>query len=100
MKKIIAGKTMDEWLNDLALLKDIINYKEILWINPDNKHLNKRQKNIVKKIIEAEERLERFIPYIKKVFPEIKDGIIESSLIKVEKMKGFIEEYFKQEIRG
>jgi len=100
MKKFIAGKTMDEWLNDLALLKDIINYKEILWINPDNKHLNKRQKNIAKKIIEAEETLERFIPYIKKVFPEIKDGIIESSLIKVEKMKGFIEEYFKQEIRG
>ncbi len=100
MKKTIAGKTRNEWLNEFALLKDIINYEEILWLNQDSKPLNKRQKNIAKKIKEADDRLEKFIPYIKKVFPEIKDGIIESSLIKVVKMKDSIEDYFQQNIKG
>src|SRR5699024_7575105 len=53
-------------------------------------------------IQEAEERLERFAPYIATAFPETreKDGIIESPLVRASNMKQSLEHQFQQKIDG
>ncbi len=63
--------------------------KETLWINPKGME-NTFDKDITQKEIdEAEERLQRFAPYIKKVFPETEKsgGIIESPLKEIPNMQ-------------
>jgi D-serine dehydratase len=52
------------------------------------------------KILDAEKRLERFAPLIKRLFPETKDGIIESELKEIPLMKNEIEMKFNKKILG
>ena len=53
-------------------------------------------------IEDAEKRLARFAPYIKKAFPETEstDGVIESPLVEISRMKKVLEETFDKEIPG
>lgn len=51
-------------------------------------------------IIDAEERLKRFAPLVKKLFPETCDGIIESPLIEIKNTKKALQEYYGKEIKG
>lgn len=75
------------------VIRDIQNEKEILWINPDRKDALKRNEAdfvfcdtnhlvCLKDVEDAEARLARFAPLIKKIFPETvkADGMIESVL--------------------
>jgi D-serine dehydratase len=76
-------------------------YEEIFWINPD---LGK-QKEIPfnsSDIEDAEKRLKRFAPYIMKAFPEtvVTEGIIESPLVTIPKMKEYLSEYSGVNIEG
>lgn len=76
--------------------------KEILWINPKGME-NTFDKNITQKDIdEAEERLKRFAPYIKKVFPETEksNGIIESPLKDIPNMQKVLSEMLGYEHQG
>ncbi len=64
------------------------NYEEILWINPKSGS----EASIpfgMSDIDDAEARLARFAPYIKKAFPETAKtgGIIESNLVEISNMK-------------
>ncbi len=51
-------------------------------------------------LLDAEERLKRFAPYIAKAFPETSEsnGIIESPTIRIPRMKKHMEEMFDQKI--
>lgn len=63
--------------------------KEILWINPKGME-NQFSSQITQKDIDlAEARLQRFAPYIRKVFPETQKsgGVIESPLKEIPKMQ-------------
>lgn len=53
-------------------------------------------------ILDAEERMKRFAPFIKKVFPETlpKDGIIESEIKELPKMKDYLEAENQMNIPG
>ncbi len=87
----IEGKTIEEWVSEKPLLNDIINLKEVLWINPNYQTFEKVIKNINLKeddVREASLRLKRFSPFIKKIYPETSgnDGMIESPVIKISKM--------------
>lgn len=76
--------------------------KEILWINPKGME-NTFDKDITQKDIdEAEERLKRFAPYIKKVFPETEksNGIIESPLKDIPNMQKVLSEMLGYEHQG
>ena len=80
---IILNKELSTWLEEYPLLKNIIALDETLWINPKYSKFNIAMKNISLSEVdvkEAEERLNRFAPYIAKVFPEtqVDNGIIES----------------------
>lgn len=87
------------------LLNKLLTLEEVFWVNPhlepfQDAYLNSRIKK--KDVLEAENRLNRFAPYIAKVFPETEnmEGIIESPLVKIPKMKYALEGIYKQEIDG
>lgn len=97
---------------DIQLLKDkfpllnkLISTEEIFWINPNSKEY---LTGIVKAplaqedVMDAEERLKRFAPYIAAVFPETQksNGIIESPLVKIPTMKKRMEQDYQQPILG
>jgi len=73
------------------LMNKIKETREVLWINP--KYEPSGATNIgdlsISDMMEAEERLKRFAPYIEAIFPETKEskGIIESPLREISNMK-------------
>lgn len=103
--KIIQGKTIKEWIEQLPLLNKIISTEEVFWTNSKHKKFEDAIKKVSlseKNIKEAEERLKRFAPYIAKVFPETQEnnGIIESPIMKIPSMKRNVEEMFNGKVLG
>lgn len=101
----IAGKTIPEWIQWNPLIENIISTEEVFWQNPHYDDFEKAIKNIQlteADVKDAESRLNRFAPYIKKVFPETEasQGIIESPLRLIPKMKRSLEGISKQTITG
>lgn len=101
----IGGKTIEEWKQELPLLKQIIKTEEVFWVNPQLESCNDRSISMklgIADIEDAEQRLLRFAPYIAKVFPETKEksGIIESELLPIPKMQQTLSEMYGQEIAG
>ncbi|MBU5255902.1 D-serine ammonia-lyase [Tissierella praeacuta] len=85
------------------LLNELKAAKEVIWYN-DNYTSFTEIKNTLpisfEDILEAENRLKRFAPYIKKIFPEVADGIIKSPISKIDKMKSLMETKYKKKIYG
>lgn len=88
-------KTMEYFVDEIS------NAREIFWQNERPEHtcdtctsgsVNNDDLS-TKDIDEAELRLIRFAPYIERVFPEtkVRNGIIESPLVEIPKMKDYIE---------
>lgn len=105
MERIIGDKNIDEWILENPVLKDIIETKEVFWANSSYKNFDLGCKNTSltqNDIIDAEKRLERFAPYISKVFPSTQktNGIIESELVSISKMHGRAAKYFGNNIFG
>ncbi|MGG3467136.1 D-serine ammonia-lyase [Neobacillus pocheonensis] len=79
--------------------------KEVLWLNPQFEPFHKGIKKSplsLEDVIDAEERLKRFAPYIAAVFPETREteGIIESPLKRIPAMKQKLEQDYGQAILG
>ena len=93
------------WKDKYPLLNKLISTEEVFWINPN---LEKFQTGIKKSpltledVKDAEERLQRFAPFISKAFPETKEssGIIESPLVRIPSMKKSLEQNYQQPIPG
>lgn len=90
--KEIAGHSLEEWEKMLPLLASVERAEKIFWVNPRLASVQGRaisESLTLADIDEAEKRLERFAPYLEKVFPETakNKGIIESELRAVPKMK-------------
>ncbi len=71
-------------------------YEECCWRNENLLHaagVLEQSPISYEDILDAEVRLKRFAPFIKKVFPEtqVTDGIIESELKEISKMKDYLE---------
>jgi D-serine dehydratase len=105
MNQLIHGKRLTEWLRMYPLLEKMISTEEVFWLNPNYTKFT----NMVEKLpfdegdmLEAEQRLKRFAPFIATVFPETKNlkGIIESPLIGIENMQEELAAMFKQSIQG
>ena len=87
------------------LLKNIGDGKEVIWINENLEDAKKALSKItitLKDIEDAEARLARFAPFILKAFPETapEDGLIESPLAEIEKMKAQLEQEYQTQIPG
>ncbi|MBQ6389875.1 MAG: D-serine ammonia-lyase [Mogibacterium sp.] len=89
------------------VFKDIADQKETLWVN--SKLLPFDMVDAVCQLVvsdediaDAEARLQRFAPYIKKCFPETEadNGLIESPLAEISAMKDALAEKYDAEIPG
>lgn len=96
---------IQKWVDRHPILQNIINKEEVLWMNP---LIEETTKGIARlpvqagDVQEATERLQRFAPYIAKVFPETKvaDGIIESPITSIPTMKEALENDYNVKIPG
>lgn len=104
MKKeqMIAGKSMEQWIDQYPILQPILATNEVFWINPTYQQPAPRPTLSWEEIQEAEARFARFAPYIARVFPETAktNGIIESELVPIPRMKQYLETYTKQPLSG
>ncbi|MEH7009817.1 D-serine ammonia-lyase [Neobacillus niacini] len=99
------NKDIQTWKDQYPLLNKLISLEEVFWLNPN---IEKFQTGIKKlpltqeDVSDAEERLNRFAPYIAKVFPETQkmNGIIESPLVDIPSMKQSLEQKEQQYILG
>ncbi|MBU5312879.1 D-serine ammonia-lyase [Tissierella carlieri] len=88
---------------DFPLLNELKAAKEIIWYNDNYTSFDEVKDGLpvsLDDVLEAENRLKRFSPYIKKVFPEVIDGIIESPISKIDKMKSRMGNEYNKNIYG
>ena len=95
--KIVAGKSVGEWISLYPVVDDICNLKETEWINPDKEPFEKAIAECplsIADVKDASDRLSRFAPYIKAVFPETaaSNGIIESDVLPIPAMQKVLEQ--------
>ncbi len=86
-------------------VRKIAGMEELVWINPKEMDYSEYEKNLPvsdEELKDAEERLARFAPFIKKVFPETAEtnGIIESPLEPIFSMQKELEKIYETEIPG
>jgi D-serine dehydratase len=98
----VDRKTLHE---QYPLLDKLISLEEIFWANPKLENFQGAMKKAPltqEDVKDAEERLNRFAPYIAKVFPETKEmnGIIESPLVNIPVMKQRMKLEYQQPILG
>ncbi len=105
MNSKVLNKEISTWIEEYPLLKEIIDLKEVLWINSQYSDFEEGMEKVSlneDNVLDAEERLNRFAPYIAKVFPETKEenGIIESPIVKIDNMKAKLEEMCGEKLLG
>ncbi len=100
--KVFEGKSVRQWIEEHPLLKEIIQTEEVFWTNSDYAAKGTNSVSAAKDIQDAAKRLDRFAPYIAKVFPETaeKNGIIESPLISIPNMQEQMEQNYGTAIDG
>lgn len=103
--RIVAGKTIGEWIEEFPMIMDLIATKEVFWLNPKYSSFEEAIKKVSlgeSDVKDAEERLQRFAPFIAKHFPETKklNGLIESPIVKIPNMKNELSKMFNIELPG
>lgn len=95
----------EELIKNDIVIKKLADKKEIGWINKKEIPYSEYEKNLPlsdEDLKDAEERLKRFAPFIKKSFPETEgtDGIIESPLEPIFSMQKTLEKKYNAQIPG
>lgn len=88
-----------------SVVKKLSEGAELGWVNPKRLLWEEAKGELevsVKDIDEAEERLNRFAPFIRKCFPETEErqGIIESPLTPIPEMQHFLNDAYGEGIEG
>lgn len=96
---------IEKLLEENEVVKTLSQQKETVWINENKAEYGEYEKNLPvtdQEIKDAEDRLERFAPFIRIVFPETKKskGIIESPLEPIFEMQKKLEEKYEVKIPG
>ncbi|KAA9022644.1 D-serine ammonia-lyase [Niallia endozanthoxylica] len=92
---------MLELADKYPIISDMQKGQEVIWFNPKincDETIDLTDADIE----DARQRVERFAPYLKKVFPETAEnqGIIESALQETPRMKAALETYYEKELEG
>ncbi|MFN1649297.1 D-serine ammonia-lyase [Vibrio rotiferianus] len=90
---------------EFPLVERLIGLEEVVWFNPNITTLEEGLPYVglgAANIKDASERLKRFAPYLMKAFPETaaSNGIIESSVVDIDKMKSCLETQYDTQILG
>ena len=104
-KRLILGKSREEWLKVDPLLQDVMNTNPVNWLNPGLRPTEESLKGLAIKmddVLEASKRLERFAPYLAQVFPALQEteGIIESPIRPVVKMQQRLDQETDLALKG
>lgn len=97
-------ETLQTFVETIPSVADATALKETFWLN--DKKLPEVEQKITEvipaQIKDASDRLLRFAPYLKKVFPELEEtnGIIESELRAIPEMKAFLNKVYGAQIEG
>ncbi|NIY86256.1 D-serine ammonia-lyase [Vibrio campbellii] len=92
-------------ITEFPLVKRLIDLEEVVWFNPNITTLEGGLPYVglgAANIKDASERLKRFAPYLMKAFTETaaSNGIIESSVVDIDKMKSCLEAQYGTQILG
>lgn len=89
-------------LNNFPIIRDVEMLKEVVWFNPKRGQQAEASLFSIDEINNASDRLQRFSSYIKEVFPEtaVLNGLIESPLRNIAKMKTVLESHYHVTIPG
>ena len=92
---------IDKLLVKHPVIQNMVNCEEIFWLN-ERAGEEAELPFSMEDINDAESRLLRFAPYIRAAFPETEktQGIIESPLLEINRMKKIFEEELGREIPG
>ncbi len=95
---------LQTFIETIPAVADAVALKETFWIN--DRLLPETQQHITEvhpgQIQDASDRLLRFAPYLKRVFPELGEtnGIIETPLRSIPSMKTYLNDHYSAGIRG
>ncbi len=95
---------LQKYMDTIPAVADAAQLKETFWLN--DKMVPEKEQNITlvqpEQIKDASDLLQRFAPYLKKVYPELEEtnGIIESELREIPEMKAFLIKNFGAVIVG
>ncbi len=94
-----------EQMKNKALLKKVAAEEEVFWLNENLENAKTALSKLnlsMSDIEDAEKRLARFAPFIKKCFPEteVNNGLIESPLTEIPNMKKQLEKEYQISIAG
>ena len=95
----VLGKSISEWKREFPIIEKISKCEETVWLNGGKLPFAEAIKNsplTSADVRDASERLKRFASYFKVAFPETAktDGLLESPLKEIPKMKAAIEREF------
>ena len=82
--KIIAGRSAADWISSCPVVGDICELMETAWLNPDKQPFEQAKAACplgMADIEDAAARLERFAPYLCRVFPRQPRATASSSLL-------------------
>ena len=102
-EKMKTGLDLESLIRKAPVVKDIHARVETTWLNPNVLPFSRQNLPLSgADIDEAEARLGRFAPFIMKRFPETaqRNGIIESPLTDIPKMRKFLNDTFEAGISG
>ncbi|UUX34076.1 D-serine ammonia-lyase [Fundicoccus culcitae] len=105
VEKLLSDYTINQWIEEKPILKSISQLENVFWLNPVKPDFESAMNRIhlsAKDVREAEQRLERFAPFIKVAFPETEEsnGLIESSLDDISRIKKELELIYDTKIPG
>lgn len=101
----MTQRDVKKLIYDFPLVKDLVDLKEVVWFNPN---ITTAEQGLfyvgltLEDVIDAQERLTRFSPYLVKAFPEtaVTKGIIESEVVDIPHMKKALEARYQTPITG
>jgi D-serine dehydratase len=103
MQSKINEEMIKDWIAKYPILTKIMQTEEVFWMNDHIVPFSIAQQMLpygLQDVKEAEQRWIRFAPLLAKLFPETDNGIIESHLVPIPKMKHAIEQQWNHEIVG
>ena len=104
-ERLILGKSPGQWQTSHPLIHPFCKMEELTWINPGLTPFGEVADDLPlgrEDIREAAQRLDRFAPFIQKVFPETQGqgGRIESPLVEIPRARRALADFSGVELRG
>jgi len=104
-KRIIMGKPLAKWIEEIPVLEEILDYRPVFWQNSKVGKIEEIKKTLplrIDELLDANERWNRFAPFFQVVFPETKQagGKIESDLVEIPHMKRGLEQFYQYHLTG